>query len=52
MEPVKMPVPAWLIPTEEWIGAGCGGITFPISDQQDHGLPFTVKGYCRARDIS
>ena len=50
MEPVNLPVPAWLVSTEEWVGAGCNGFIFPLSDRKDHGLPFQVSGYCRLED--
>jgi hypothetical protein len=48
MEPVKLPVPGWLLCTEEWIGAAANaGFSFPLSDRNDYGLPFRVDGYCR-----
>jgi hypothetical protein len=47
MEPVKLPVPAWLVSTESWVGAGLNGFIFSLTDQKDHGLPFQVWGYCR-----
>jgi hypothetical protein len=47
MEPVELPVPRWLAPTEEWIAGTDIGFTFPLSDRADYGLPFRVKGYCR-----
>ena len=47
MEPVKLPVPDWLVPTEEWIAATDAGLSFPLSDRDDCGLPFRVDGYCR-----
>jgi hypothetical protein len=49
MEPVKLPVPGWLLCTEEWIGAigaGNGDFSFPLSDRDDYDLPFRVDGYC------
>ena len=47
MKPVIWPVPAGLTCLEEWIGAGNGGFSFPLSDRDDYDLPFRVDGYCR-----
>jgi hypothetical protein len=47
MEPVELPVPTWLVSTEEWVGACDNRFIFRLSDQKDYGLPFQVGGYCR-----
>jgi hypothetical protein len=46
IKPVKWPVPAGLTCLEEWIAAGNGGFSFPLSDRDDYDLPFRVDGYC------
>ena len=37
----------WMHHTEEWIASTDAGLSFPLTDRDDCGLPFRVDGYCR-----